>query len=212
MGGLDFDTGSEIVTIVPEYRPLGIKHNNVAPIVVREFTVNSYAKNKLPIQKDWKLVAINGEQLNDSTNFKEVSEKLGNYMKELPLWPLPLDFKLKTGEVKQLEFTQRPIGVEFERRTPIRVSDVTPGSPASIAGVQTGWEVTKIGDQDTDRKRPYAEVLAIFKEGVTGIDRADGSQRALAGQEMTLHRDDSEDIRDELAQKKCCTPLPGGRQ
>merc|ERR1712008_138257 len=107
------------------------------------------------------------------------------------LWPLPLDFKLKTGEVKQFEFTQRPIGVEFERKTPIRVSSVAPGSPASIAGVKTGWEVIKIGDEDTDRKRPCKEVLAIFKEGAAAID----------------DRFDSEDRQDNLAQKRCCVPF-----
>merc|ERR1719410_1594689 len=184
--GLDFDNGSEIITVFPEWRPLGIKHNNIAPIVVNEFTVNSYAKNKLPIQIGWKLVAIGGEQLNDSTDFKEVSEKLGDYMQELPLWPLPIDFRLKTGEVKRFEFIQRPIGIEFERKSPIRVSAVAPGSPASVQGVQTGWQVIKIGDEDTDGKRPYKEVLNIFKEGVTAVDKKDNSQRALAGQNTIL--------------------------
>jgi hypothetical protein len=204
--GLDFDDGERIITIFPQYRPLGIKHFNEAPIIVKEFTVNSYAKSELEIQKGWKLVAINGEQLNETTDFAWVSNKLGDYMKEFPLWPLALEFKPKANDYITHEFLSRPIGVEFENRAPIRVSSVVKGSPADAKGIKPGMLLTKIGQEDVSNARGgvsgssmslgsntprtpgtpgnqrYKEVLHLFKEAVLALDTSDGDQMAVAGQ------------------------------
>jgi len=189
--GLDFDTGEEIRTIFPKYRPLGIKHDHEAPIIVKEFTINSYAKSELDIQKGWKLVAINGEQLNDSTDFGWVSNKLGDYMKDFPLWTLALEFKGKGNDVIMSEFLSRPIGVEFENRSPIRVSSVVQGSPADKKGIKPGMLLTKIGQEDVSGKRPYKEVLNLFKEAVISLDTADKGQIAVAGQDHYFDRQGS---------------------
>jgi len=182
--GLIFDDGSRRILIEPKYRPLGIKHDHVAPIIVTEFTVNSYAKKELKIQKDWKLVAINGDELNESTDFEMVSQKLGNYMHDFELWPLALEFRGKQNTVASGSFMSRPIGIEFERRAPIRVSSVAAGSFAETKGIKSGMQLTKIGDEDvSDRKRPYKEVLDLFKEAVLALDNVNQTEKALAGQD-----------------------------
>merc|ERR1719410_280439 len=191
--GLIFDDGSVRHMVDPEFRPLGIKHDHVAPIIVKEFTVNSYAKKALEIKKGWKLVAINGDELNESTDFEMVSQKLGNYMQDFELWPLNLEFRGRQNMVASGQFKSRPIGIEFERRAPIRVSSVTAGSFADSIGVKTGMQLTKIGDEDvSDKKRPYKEVLDMFKEAVLALDTSTGNEKAVAGRDNYFDRDGSQ--------------------
>jgi len=169
---LDFEEEGHIHTVYAKWRPLGIKHNFIAPIVAHDFTINSYAKQELNVKEFWKLRRIGDEELHDNPNFDEVNDKLTNYMKDFPLWPLPIDFRRQHGaaEVTKVDFVERPLGIEFTNRAPIKVSKVYAASPAAVAGVREGWFVTRIGEADVKENSNFREVISFFKEGVQPLD------------------------------------------
>uniref|UniRef100_A0A7S4W516 PDZ domain-containing protein n=1 Tax=Alexandrium monilatum TaxID=311494 RepID=A0A7S4W516_9DINO len=169
---LDFDDRGTIRTVYARYRPLGIKHNRVAPIVAHAFTVNSYAKEELKVKDGWTLVAIDGVDLQNRTDFDAVEAELHRHMQGFPLWPLPLEFRLgESDSSKRVEkFVERPIGLEFLNVAPIRVGKIYPDSPAEMQGVQVGWVLTKIGERDVHENHDFREVMGVFKEGVEALD------------------------------------------
>mmetsp|Transcript_19341 Transcript_19341/g.53157 ORF Transcript_19341/g.53157 Transcript_19341/m.53157 type:complete len:988 (-) Transcript_19341:55-3018(-) len=171
---LDFEENGTIHTVYAKYRPLGIKHGNLAPIIAHEFTVNSYAKMDLKVQKDWKLVKIDEEDVGDNTDFPHVEEKLNEHMKDFPLWPLHLQFKKHhedpDSEEIELKFLHRPLGLEFTNNAPIEIKKVHDASPAHHAGVQVGWLLTGVGDWDVHAQTNFRDVMKYFKEGVKPLE------------------------------------------
>uniref|UniRef100_A0A7S4SQ79 Uncharacterized protein n=1 Tax=Alexandrium monilatum TaxID=311494 RepID=A0A7S4SQ79_9DINO len=169
---LDFNDGSTIRTVYAKYRPLGIKHNFVAPIIAHDFTINSYAKQDLQVQDSWELTRIGDEDVTGNNNFKHVNDKLTDYMKDFPLWPLPLEFRKALDDPSSTvaSFVERPIGLEFTNNAPIRVSKIHDNSPAQSEGVEVGWFVTKIGECDVHENHSFRDVMKILKEGVKPLD------------------------------------------
>jgi len=170
---LDFEDENGLTkTVYAKWRPLGIKHKFVAPIVAHDFTINSYAKQELGVKDGWKLTRIGDEELNDNPNFEEVNGKLHDYMKDFRLWPLPIEFAedREGNERKTINFVERPIGIEFKNRAPIEVEKIFEGSPAAETGVQVGWDVIKIGEFEVQATTTFHEVMTAFKEGVTPLD------------------------------------------
>mmetsp|Transcript_19340 Transcript_19340/g.53153 ORF Transcript_19340/g.53153 Transcript_19340/m.53153 type:complete len:985 (-) Transcript_19340:334-3288(-) len=171
---LDFDENGTIHTVYATYRPLGIKHNELAPIVAHDFTLNSYAKMDLKVQEGWKLSRVADEELGDSTDFAHISHKLAEELKDYPVWPLPLMFK-KQGEDASAEevtvkFVERPLGLEFSNHAPIEIKKVYEDSPAHAAGIDVGWLLTGIGEYDVHSNSNFRDVMKRFKEGVEAVD------------------------------------------
>lgn len=166
---LDFEENGEVHTVYAKWRPLGIKHEDVAPIIAHEFTINSYAKDDLGVKKGWKLRRIGDEELEDNPNFGEVNSKLHDWMKDFPLWPLPMVFS-DGGVSKDAKFVERPIGIEFSNSAPIKVTTVYEGSPAAEQGITEGMTVTKIGEADVRDNTDFRKVMEIFYEGVQPLD------------------------------------------
>jgi len=169
---LDFEDEQVKRTVYAKWRPLGIKHNHVAPIVSNDFTINSYAKMALGVREGWKLTRVADEELNDSTDFDAVNDKLATHMKDFPLWPLNLEFRktYTTGTPVRVAFVERPIGIEFTNRAPIKVSKVYGDSPAACLNVKEGWYLTKIGEADVTKSSNFTEVITLLKEGVCPLD------------------------------------------
>eukprot|EP00420_Gonyaulax_spinifera_P022702 CAMPEP_0197914346 /NCGR_PEP_ID=MMETSP1439-20131203/78366_1 /TAXON_ID=66791 /ORGANISM="Gonyaulax spinifera, Strain CCMP409" /LENGTH=186 /DNA_ID=CAMNT_0043536255 /DNA_START=66 /DNA_END=623 /DNA_ORIENTATION=- len=163
---LDWDDGESIHTIYASRRPLGIKHNYVAPIVAQDFTINSYAKMVLRVQEGWQLTHIGGEELHDCADFPTVEGKLNRGLQHFDLWPLEIDFQTSSSAqatVKTVQFTERPLGVEFANRSPIRVRKVYKNSPAWAAGVKEGWFITRIGEVQLNSQVKFKEVITYFQ-------------------------------------------------
>merc|ERR550532_3245988 len=161
-------------TVYAKWRPLGIKHEFIAPIAAHDFTINSYAKMELKVKEGSKLVRIGDEELEENPNFDKVDAKLAYHMKELPLWPLPIEFRRSHGaeQVATVRFAERPLGIEFTNRAPIRVGRVCGSSPAERGGVREGWCVTRIGEADVRENTNFREVVGLFKEGVQPLDKS----------------------------------------
>jgi len=80
-----------------------------------------------------------------------VETKLHNAIKDLPYWPLRVDFKIpSTGEVRTYYFKERPIGIMFTQHHPIKVEQFRPYSLAQrTTDIQKGWEIVRVADEDT---------------------------------------------------------------
>jgi len=170
---LDFeDTDGKLHTVWAEYRPIGIKHSQKAPIVVTSFTLNSYAKNALGVKQGWMLVGINEESVRGDTNFNRVGATLEHYISQFPVWPLELEFRetLESEERTIVTFEERPIGIEFFRRSPIQVEHINYGSPADLKGVKAHWYITRIGDSDVLDNHNFHEVRAMLYEAVKPLN------------------------------------------
>jgi len=169
---LEFSDRGTIRAVNVKFRPLGIKNHFQAPIVVQDFTANSYAKIELGVREGWKLVAIGNHDVSKNRNFDEVNSLLHEQMKGLPVWPLAVELRrrLESAEAIIVRFSERPLGLEFANVTPIEVSKVHRDSPADKAGVQAGWYITKIADYDVQEHHNIREVMHILNEGVQYLD------------------------------------------
>jgi len=172
---LDFEDDGELRTVYAHYKPLGIKHDDQAPIVVRGFTVNSYAK-VLHVQHGWKLVGI-GEKTDEVDNdvrgkdIQEVNRLLYQHLKDLPLYALYLKFKTSMSSQDQVvvhKFTDYPLGLEFANESPIRITEVSKDGAAAKVDppVQANWFIIQIGNKDVSKITDFKEVKEYLKEGL----------------------------------------------
>mmetsp|Transcript_112277 Transcript_112277/g.312433 ORF Transcript_112277/g.312433 Transcript_112277/m.312433 type:complete len:117 (-) Transcript_112277:270-620(-) len=65
-----------------------------------------------------------------------------------PSHEIILRFRLPDGVEKDCTFTRKPLGFDFEKNMPIVVKRVKEGGNAEELGVQPGWIVLAVGDQD----------------------------------------------------------------
>lgn len=74
-----------------------------------------------------------------------------------------VEFIVLGGKKKEVEFTQRPLGLEFSNKIPMIVDQVVPGSHAASLGIEAGWEISKICGHEVriaDWKRLVADFHA----------------------------------------------------
>lgn len=133
-----------------EYRPIGIKFRTRAPIQIEEFVFNSYGKT-LGLRKGQTLTRIGDLDVREDHDFEMVSDDLTDALKDLPVWPLRLDFRTdaSTNEIRTFNFTERPLGIMFSHHLPVTIEKFRPYSLAERCGVQLHWEIVRIADEET---------------------------------------------------------------
>mmetsp|Transcript_101172 Transcript_101172/g.184672 ORF Transcript_101172/g.184672 Transcript_101172/m.184672 type:complete len:158 (-) Transcript_101172:226-699(-) len=83
--------------------------------------------------------------------------------KEEAAAPKGLEFGfLSDSGTKTITFTQKPVGMTFEKKVPIVVCSFKPGSKAKELGVQIGWEMKSIGGVDLTKCEKYEDAIAII--------------------------------------------------
>jgi len=169
---LDFERPDKSIhSVYAQFRPLGIHHGSVAPLVASDFTVNSYAKDALGVEKEYILVGISGDSVRGDSDWGRVSSKLNEHLSQFPQWPLQIEFReTLESQPHTITFVEKPIGLEFFRRAPVQVERVLPSSPAAAKGVSSGWFITKIGDSDIQHNSNFQQVMAILKDAVKPLD------------------------------------------
>jgi len=67
-----------------------------------------------------------------------------------PLTKMIITFKTKVDpeELKSLIFERRPLGLDFYMRTPVVIKSVNTQGHGFEKGVQEGWEVVSINNED----------------------------------------------------------------
>jgi predicted metalloprotease with PDZ domain len=84
-------------------------------------------------------------------------------------------FKIpSTEEVKEISFTRRPLGIDFNKKVPITVKQVNPDSAGAARGIRPGWQMVSINNNDVSnctfdevfrQLKAGAEVLPVVKNG-----------------------------------------------
>lgn len=168
---LDFDGKTYQI----EYRPLGISFHQKAPITIDEFVVNSYAKYK-GLKEGMRLTKIRDYDVHGGQQYKDVHHHLLAALEPLPVWPLRVDFKTETGMVRHFKFQEKPLGIQFNRSAPIKVDRVKQSSLAQEKGVQVGWQIVKIADEDVSYNHDYEHVNHLLGEGMRHLPQRDLSK------------------------------------
>jgi len=133
-----------------EYRPIGIKFHTSSPIQIEDFIFNSYGKT-FGLRKRQRLTRIKDIDVEDDHSYDHVAEMLHDAIKDLPVWPLRIDFQTNSNpaETKSFLFTERPLGIVFAHQLPLIVEKFRPHSLAERSGVQLHWEIVKMADEET---------------------------------------------------------------
>lgn len=148
-----------------EYKPLQIKYHQKHPIKVDNFFFNSYGQF-LGIQKGQRITKVVDEDVSEEHHFKVVEDKIARALDPLPWWPLVVEFRTPEGELRTFDFVHRPLGIKFTRHLPIKVEQFKANSYAQDMGVQTGWEITKIGPDDVTQDHSFSHVDHNLLEGL----------------------------------------------
>jgi len=166
---LVFDAGGTQISVLITSVPLGIVFKTEAPLMVKRVEPGSSAE-KAGVKPDWIFKSIGGKSL-DGLSYADAVELLKAELAPLPTvereqtgqWSLEIEFLTGSGS-KKIFFPYQPLGLTFERKVPIVVQTVAPGSLAETLGVQTGWTVKAIGGVQCDGEA-YDVQLQRFKTG-----------------------------------------------
>lgn len=70
--------------------------------------------------------------------------------------------------IKPIDMTIKPLGMTFRDKTPIVITKLVPDGGAEKNGVQVGWELVKIGDDDLAGKS-YKDCFALIQAAINKL-------------------------------------------
>jgi len=73
-----------------------------------------------------------------------------------------LRFELPNGEEKEVEFSERPLGLRYAPTMPLTIMEVIGQSHADFLGVKDGWVVKQIGAFDLTSKTMDQAYQALY--------------------------------------------------
>lgn len=75
-------------------------------------------------------------------------------------------FKLPDGSVKEVDFQQKPLGLDFSKSIPMMVKAVKKDSVAEEANIQPKWMVTHVKGEEmpNDLKEAMTTILKAVKD------------------------------------------------
>lgn len=158
-----------------QYKPLGIWFWQKAPIKIESFPFNSYGKT-LGLEKGMRLTQIGNEDVHENHKYSDVHEKLLDAVRHLPFWPLRVDFKTQEGEIKNFYFLERPLGLLFDKKLPIKVAQFKGNGIAQQQGVQIGWEIVRIADESEVNTSSFDKVNKSLLEGLKHLPERKGGR------------------------------------
>merc|ERR1719330_1442974 len=59
-----------------------------------------------------------------------------------------VEFQLNDGKRHAVTFVRRPLGLDFNKTNPILMKRVQPGTHGEELGIQPGWRVVAVNDED----------------------------------------------------------------
>lgn len=130
-------------------RPVGFDFHREAPIKVDRVVQGSHAE-QLGVQPGWVVRSIQGEDMHG----RDFEAKFDHFCKALRDLPggMQVNFRLPDGSEKAVMLTQKPVGFDFRKATPITVDLVEPGGHAAEVGIQPGWVIHRINGEDMSGK------------------------------------------------------------
>mmetsp|Transcript_84183 Transcript_84183/g.146194 ORF Transcript_84183/g.146194 Transcript_84183/m.146194 type:complete len:166 (+) Transcript_84183:130-627(+) len=74
-------------------------------------------------------------------------------------------FATPSGETKETCFKTKPLGLTFDNKVPLIISEIRPGEQAEALGLQLGWEFKVVAGTDISGKE-FHECLALLRKEV----------------------------------------------
>jgi len=128
------------------YRPLGLEYTREAPIRVARFKEQSQAQRQ-GVQIGWKIVGINKRDVREDFSFSHVDQLILDGLDGLPPLPVALQFQCPDGVTRSLDIRRRVLGITWAGgRASGMVGGVREFSQAETLGIQSGWQLTHIGE------------------------------------------------------------------
>merc|ERR1719223_765081 len=84
------------------------------------------------------------------------------------------------GALKQLTFSDMPLGFELERKAPVKIKKVMEGSHADILGARVGWVLETIGLESV-RGQHYSKVSSKLRDAAQALVKAKAEMAQMAG-------------------------------
>lgn len=141
--------------------PLGfeVKLQSCPPIVCRVLP-HSHAE-ELGVEAGWRILEIDGQNVT-----RQLGEEAGRLIRTHSLErfdyieeSFSLGFEVD-GKNKFAVFCKRPLGLEFKKDNPFKVSSVESGSSAASQGVQPEWRLAEVAGEDV-RSMDWVRVMRM---------------------------------------------------
>jgi predicted metalloprotease with PDZ domain len=138
-------------TVIFTKKPLGLDFDKEAPIIIKRVQPERHGA-ELGVEAGWRILSLNDEDVGDK-NFEYIYSKLQSEA------CLTIKFEVP-GCHKTVNFTKRPLGLDFEKKAPIIMKRVQPEAHGAELGVEAGWKILSVNDEDVGDK----DYQYIFKK------------------------------------------------
>jgi len=165
---IDFEDEKKVVhSFNFEYHPIGIVFTRKAPIKVDDFfKCNSLAK-KMGVQKGWAIVRIHNHNVLKDHDFQHVDKLLIESLKPLPTNPLEIEFLTPTQEQKIVKLVKHPLGFEFSKHAPFKVTKMTQTNNEAVGqGLEVGWQIKRVAEHEVTTNTGHKELNEWLMEGL----------------------------------------------
>jgi len=145
------------------------------------------------VEIDWKVVLIDETNVEENRNYHEVDRMLIDHLSRNPWWPLDIEFKTNTGELKTISFKKQPLGMVFSKHAPIKIDSFKADSYGKSMGVELGWTMTKLGGEDVG-DLSFKEVDNKLKDGLSRLEPIAGKKHfksSATGSHRTRSQDNN---------------------
>jgi hypothetical protein len=180
-----FETSFDKQTVTIESRPIGLWFDRKVPVKVA--TVRSeFAGAKAGIKEGWTILSVNDEDVS-SLDYTSTMAVLDKYVKKLPETrnSNAVDIVFTDPAGKDLTFSAQwsPLGLEFEKKVPIKVTSARIGAYGTLLGVKPGMTFKSVGTEDLTKCKSYDEALNALKKNLGGLPAL--SQNAKLTRELS---------------------------
>jgi len=152
-------------TIEFKQQPLQMEIHLISPMMIK--AVYPGPGMDQGVQAGWQIYSVNGESFGNRM-FPDIWQVWETAIKGLTYVAptITMSFETDADTVKTVEFTRRPLGLDYGLMAiPITISEVYPG-PAMEAGVLPGWKVKAVNGVSTEMLNSK-EVVQLMQKHVS---------------------------------------------
>eukprot|EP00747_Dinoflagellata_sp_TGD_P186817 gnl/TRDRNA2_/TRDRNA2_44135_c0_seq1.p1 gnl/TRDRNA2_/TRDRNA2_44135_c0~~gnl/TRDRNA2_/TRDRNA2_44135_c0_seq1.p1 ORF type:complete len:151 (-),score=14.14 gnl/TRDRNA2_/TRDRNA2_44135_c0_seq1:29-481(-) len=97
-----------------------------------------------------------------------------------PRYPtMVVRFETVEGSSVDISFTHRPLGIDFDMRAPIVITEVTPNSFAEQRGVRTGWKIKSVNGEHFSADKGFQFQYDVLKMISNQLPESKGKSLSL---------------------------------
>mmetsp|Transcript_36726 Transcript_36726/g.78143 ORF Transcript_36726/g.78143 Transcript_36726/m.78143 type:complete len:238 (-) Transcript_36726:128-841(-) len=153
--------------------PAGVNFNNSVPVVVDNVFIDGYAES-LGVQKNWNLVAIDGQKLQDMS-FEVAAAMIQSTLNALPrAKEAHFVFKMDNAdETRGVVIKSAPAGFTYNTgMMPITVGSVSDGGQADRLGVKVEWTLKSVDEQELTSLK-FEDAASLIRAAMKELPQTD---------------------------------------